>query len=273
MNFEHTQERRMLADSLNRFIADQYNFETRNRIAATPAGMSLDLWQKFAELGVIGALLREEDGGFGGAGFDIAVVFEALGRGLVIEPLLGSAVLAGEAIAAAGNATQKALLAELIEGSTIASFAHDEPDSHYELARIATRAERSGEGWVLNGIKSVVLQGEAADLFVVSTRSAGAIDDEAGISLFLVPKAIPGLVVHGYPSMDGGRVAELVFTDAQLGADALLGEQGQGYATLERALGRGVLALCAEALGAMEAAKLATLDYLRTRKQFGTVIG
>jgi alkylation response protein AidB-like acyl-CoA dehydrogenase len=273
MNFEHTEERRMLADSLNRFIAEKYTFETRNRIAASTQGMSSDFWQQFAELGVIGALFREEDGGFGGAGFDIAVVFEALGRGLVIEPLLASAVLAGEAIASAGNATQKALLAGLIEGSTIASFAHDEPESHYEMSRIATRAERSAGGWVLNGTKSVVLQGEAAGMFVVSARSAGEIDDEAGISLFLVPKDTAGLQVHGYPAMDGGRVAELVFKDAQLGADALLGEAGQGYATLERAIGRGVLALCAESLGAMEAAKLATLDYLRTRKQFGAVIG
>lgn len=273
MNFAHTEERRMLADSLNRFIAEQYNFETRNRIAATPEGMSGEMWRHFAELGAIGALLREDDGGFGGAGFDIAVVFEALGRGLVVEPLLGSAILAGEAIAAAGNSTQKALLAGIVDGSTIASFAHDEPETHYELARVQTSARRSTDGWVLNGAKSVVLQGEAAGLFVVSARSAGAIDDEAGISLFLVPKDTPGLAVSGYPTMDGGRVATLLFTDAKLGADALLGEADQGYATLERAVGRGVLALCAEALGAMEAAKTATLEYLLTRKQFGAVIG
>ena len=273
MNFDHTEERRMLADSLNRFIAEQYTFETRNRIVATPAGMSQDLWQQFADLGVIGALFREEDGGFGGAGFDIAVVFEALGRGLVVEPLLGSAVLAGEAIASAGNHAQKALLAALIDGSTIATFAHDEPDTHYELARVATRAQRSGAGWVLDGSKSVVQQGEAAAMFVVSARTAGAVDDEAGISLFLVPKGTPGLTVRGYPTMDGGRAAELTFNAVQLGAEAILGEAGQGYATLERVVGRGILALCAEALGAMEAAKLATLDYLRTRKQFGTVIG
>jgi alkylation response protein AidB-like acyl-CoA dehydrogenase len=273
MNFEHTEERRMLADSLNRFIAEQYTFETRNRIVATPAGMSQELWQQFAELGVIGALFREEDGGFGGAGFDIAVVFEALGRGLVVEPLLGSAVLAGEAIASAGNHAQKALLAALIDGSMIATFAHDEPDTHYELARVATRAQRSGAGWVLDGSKSVVQQGEAAGMFVVSARTAGAVDDEAGISLFLVPKDTPGLTLRSYPTMDGGRAAELTFDAVQLGAEAVLGEAGQGYATLERVVGRGILALCAEALGAMEAAKLATLDYLRTRKQFGTVIG
>lgn len=273
MNFEHTEERRMLADSLNRFIAEQYSFETRDRIAKSAHGFSTEIWQQFADLGVIGALFREADGGFGGAGFDIAVVFEAIGRGLVVEPLLGSAVLAGEAIATAGNAAQKAVLDQIIGGTTIAAFAHDEPDSHYELARVQTRAERHGDGWLLNGAKAVVLQGEQADLFVVSARSAGVVDEEAGITLFLVPANTPGLIVRGYPAIDGGRVAELTLDGVQLGADALLGIVNQGYATLECAIGRGVLALCAEALGAMEAAKAATLDYLRTRKQFGTLIG
>jgi alkylation response protein AidB-like acyl-CoA dehydrogenase len=273
MNFEHTEERRMLADSLNRFIAEQYGFETRDRIAASSEGYSSAMWQRFAELGVIGALLREEDGGFGGAGFDIAVVFEALGRGLVIEPFLGSAVLAAEAIAAAGNDAQKARLEAIADGSAIAGFAHDEPGTHYELARVQTRAERSGEGWLLNGAKAVVAQGEAADWFLVSARTGGAVDDEAGISLFLVPKDAAGLQVTGSPTIDGGRVAELSFANVELDAGALLGEAGQGYAVLERAVGRGVLALCAESLGAMEAAKAATLDYLRTRKQFGVPIG
>jgi alkylation response protein AidB-like acyl-CoA dehydrogenase len=273
MNFEHTEERRMLADSLNRFIAEQYGFETRDRIAASNEGYSSEMWQQFAELGVIGALLREEDGGFGGGGFDIAVVFEALGRGLVIEPFLGSAVLAAEAISTAGSDEQKARLASIADGSATAGFAHDEPETHYELARVQTRAARSGAGWMLNGAKAVVAQGEAADWFVVSARSSGAVDDEAGISLFLVPKDTAGVQVVGTPTIDGGRVAELSFNNVQLDAGALLGQEGQGYAVLERAVGRGVLALCAESLGAMEAAKAATLDYLRTRKQFGVPIG
>ena len=272
MNFEHTEDRRMLADSLNRFIAEQYNFERRDRIAKSAHGFSTEIWQQFAELGVIGALFSEADGGFGGGGFDVAVVFEALGRGLVVEPLLG-AVMAGEAIAAAGNEAQKAKLADIIGGTTIVAFAHDEPGAHYELARVQTRAERSGDGWQLQGAKSVVLQGEQADLFVVTARTSGAIDDEAGISLFLVPAKTPGLVVRGTPAIDGGRVAELTLAGVKLGADALLGADGKGYATLERAIGRGVLALCAEALGAMDAAKAATLEYLRTRKQFGMLIG
>jgi alkylation response protein AidB-like acyl-CoA dehydrogenase len=273
MNFEHTEERRMLADSLNRYIAEQYDFETRNRIAASSQGFSSEQLEKFAELGVIGALLREEDGGFGGGGFDVAVVFEALGRGLVLEPLLGSAVLAAEAIAFAGNAEQKAVLEEIAAGATIAAFAHDEPNTHYELARVQTTARREGEAWVLDGVKAVVQAGESANVFVVSARTAGAVDAEEGISLFLVPKDAPGVSVLGTPTMDGGRVADVSFKNVQLTGAALLGEEGKAYATLERAVGRGILALCAEALGAMEAAKAATLDYLRTRKQFGVPIG
>ena len=272
MNFEHTEDRRMLADSLNRFIAEQYTFETRDRIAKSAHGFSPEILQQFAELGVIGALFSEADGGFGGAGFDIAVVFEALGRGLVVEPLLG-AVMAGEALSAAGNAVQKKVLAAIIDGTTLATLAHDEPDTHYELTRVQTRAERQGDGWVLKGAKAVVPQGEQADLFVVSARTSGNVDDEAGISLFLVPAKAAGLTVRGCPAIDGGRVAELTLNGVQLGAEALLGTEGQGHATLERAIGRGVLALCAESLGAMEAAKVATLEYLRTRKQFGMLIG
>ncbi|KIQ32747.1 acyl-CoA dehydrogenase [Variovorax paradoxus] len=272
MNFEHTEDRRMLADSLNRFIAEQYAFDARDRIAKSAHGFSKEIFQQFAELGVIGALFGEADGGFGGGGFDIAVVFEALGRGLVVEPLLG-AVMFGEALSAAGNDAQKEQLGEIINGVTVAAFAHDEADTHYERTRVATRAERSGDGWVLHGAKSAVPQGEQADLFLVSARTSGNADDETGISLFLVPAKTAGLTVRGCPAIDGGRVAELAFDGVKLGADALLGTEGEGAATLERAIGRGVLALCAEAVGAMEAAKTATLEYLRTRKQFGILIG
>jgi len=270
MNFEHTEDRRMLADSLGRFVKEQYGFETRDRIARSTAGYSPELWRQFAELGVIGALFKEVDGGFGGAGFDIAVVFEALGRGLVVEPFLGSAVLAGGALAASGN---EGLLAEVIGGTCIAAFAHGEPEARYELAHVQTRAERAGDGWVLNGVKAVVPHGESADVFVVSARTSGAIDDESGLSLFVVPAKTAGLSLRGYPLIDGGRAAEVTLHDVKLPADALLGAEGEAFATIEKTIGTGILALCAESLGAMDAAKEATLDYLRTRKQFGAPIG
>jgi len=273
MNFEHTEDRRMLADSLGRFVKEQYGFETRDRIACSAQGYSPEMWRQFADLGVIGALFTEAHGGFGGAGFDIAVVFEALGRGLVVEPFLGSAVLAGGAIALAGNEAQQGLLAEIIGGTCIAAFAHAEPDARYELAHVQTRAERAGDGWVLNGAKAVVQHGERADVFVVSARSAGAVADEAGLSLFVVPAKAAGLSLRGHPNIDGGRAAEVTLHNVRLAADALLGAEGAAFATIEKVVGTGILALCAEAIGAMDAAKEATLEYLRTRKQFGVVIG
>jgi alkylation response protein AidB-like acyl-CoA dehydrogenase len=273
MNFELDEDRRMLADTLNRFIAEQYTFKTRDEIAGSATGYSPDMWRQFAELGAIGALFREGDGGYGGTAVDIAVVFEALGRGLVVEPFLATAVLAGGAIAAAGSGKQKALIEKIIAGTTIAAFAHAEPDAHYELAHVGTRAARSGSGWVLDGVKAVVQHAERADVLVVSARTAGNVEDEAGISLFLVPANAGGLTLRGYPLVDGGRAADVTLKRVELPGDALLGRAGEAFATIEKAVGAGVLALCAEALGAMEAAKSATLEYLQTRRQFGTVIG
>ncbi len=274
MNFEHTEERRMLADSLRRLITEQYGFEARKHLLQSKPGMSRDMWSQLAEMGVIGALFREEDGGYGGGGFDIAVVFEEIGRGLLLEPLLGSAILVGEAIAAAGTPAQKGLLEPIIAGQTLAALAHEEADSHYAPTHVTTRATQEADGsWRLQGHKAVVVQAEAADVLLVSARTSGASDDADGISLFLIPANTAGLQLQGSDAIDGGRVADLLLQEVALPADALLGSAGQGAALLERILGRGVLALCAEALGAMEVTKEATLDYLRTRKQFGLPIG
>lgn len=272
MNFELTEEQRMLADTLARFVAEQYPFPTRERIARLPEGFDRGMWRRFGELGAIGALFTPEQGGFGGRGDDIVVVFEHLGRALVVEPFLG-ALVAGHAIGIAGDAQRRTWLARLIDGEAILTFAHGEPDSRYELARVTTRAERTNSGWRLNGAKAVVLCGEAADGFVVSARTSGDVDTGHGISLFWVPRGTPGLTLRGYALIDGGRGADLTFSDLDLPADALIGEADNGFATLEAALGYGVLALSAEALGAMEQAFGATLEYLRTRRQFGVPIG
>jgi alkylation response protein AidB-like acyl-CoA dehydrogenase len=272
MNFQHTEDRRMLADTLNRFISEQYGFETRDRIARSAQGFSSELWNRFAELGIIGALFDEANGGFGGGGFDIAVVFESLGRGLVVEPFVDT-LMVGQAIARSGDEAQRALLGELIDGSRIAALAHGEPDSHYELARVTTRAQRHGDAWRLNGAKAVVQHGDNAALFLVSARIHGADDSEEGVTLFLVPRGTAGVSVRGYPKIDGGRAAEVTFDNVTLRDDALLGAHGAGFATLEYAIACGVLALCSEAVGAMDVAKDYTLEYLRTRKQFGVAIG
>ncbi|MDP9644679.1 acyl-CoA dehydrogenase family protein [Paraburkholderia caledonica] len=272
MNFQHTEDRRMLADTLNRFVSEQYRFEARDRIASSPQGFSPELWSRFAELGIIGALFDEANGGFGGGGFDIAVVFESLGRGLVVEPFLDTLIV-GQAVARSGNAAQRAVLGELIDGSRIAALAHGEPGGHYELSRVTARAQREGDAWQLNGAKAVVQHGEHAALFLVSARTTGADDSEEGITLFLVPRDAAGVSVRGYPKIDGGRAAEVTFDNVKLGEESLLGAEGAGFPTLEYAFACGVLALCAEAVGAMDVAKDYTLDYLRTRKQFGVAIG
>ncbi|KQR41473.1 acyl-CoA dehydrogenase family protein [Acidovorax sp. Leaf160] len=272
MNFVHTEDRRMLADTLNRFVAEQYGIEHRNQIAYGDEGHSPALYAQFAELGAIGALFPEAVGGFGGSGFDISVVFEALGRGLVAEPLLGALVV-GQALIAAGNDAQKQRLEDIVAGGTLAALAHDEPGSHYELANVAATATRNASGWTLNGAKSVVAFGEKADLLLVSARTSGNAFDASGISLFLVNGQAAGIARRGYGRIDGGRAAELAFTDVQVGADALLGQEGQGHGVLEHIQGYALLALAAEALGAMDVAKQSTLEYLQTRKQFGVVIG
>ncbi|KGG97739.1 MULTISPECIES: acyl-CoA dehydrogenase family protein [Comamonas] len=272
MNFTHTEDRRMLADSLNRFVAEQYGIEQRNHLAYGAEGHSPALYAQFAELGAIGALFPEEEGGFGGSGFDISVVFESLGRGLVAEPLLGALVV-GQALIAAGTEAQKRQLEDIIAGGVIAALAHDEPGSHYELNKVTATAARTATGWVLNGAKSVVAFGEKAGLLLVSARTAGGMFDTAGISLFLVDGNAAGIVKRGYSRMEGGRAAELTFENVQLAEDALLGAEGRGHAVLEHVQGFALLALAAEALGAMDVAKQNTLEYLQTRKQFGVVIG
>ena len=272
MNFEHNEDRRMLADALNRYLGEQYPAEYRNKVAYDQAGYSAETYAKLAEIGAIGALFKEADGGFGGQGPDIALVFEALGNHLVAEPLLG-ALLVGRALCEAGTDAQKAQLEGIIAGTLLAALAHDEPASHYELNRVATTATRDGAGWVLNGAKAVVLFGDQAQLLLVSARTSGAVGDEAGISLFLVPGDAAGVSARGYGRIDGGHAAELTLSNVKVGADALLGAEGAGHALLERVVGFGLLALSAESLGAMDKAKDDTLEYLRTRKQFGVAIG
>jgi len=272
MNFEHTEDRRMLADALDRYLADKYDIVQRNRVAHGSEGFSQEHWKQLLNIGALAACFPENVGGFGGTGFDVAVVFESLGKGLVVEPFL-DALIIGRALAFAGNASQKAHIAALTGGDSVAALAHDEPGGHYEATRVATRAERAGDGWVLNGAKAVVQHGDKADLLLVSARIAGTTQDAQGIALFLVPANTSGLTWRAYPKIDGGRAAELSMNGARVDAGALLGVAGEGAAVLEHAIGWGLLALAAESLGAMEVARRDTLEYLRTRKQFGVPIG
>lgn len=273
MDFNHNEDRRMLENTLSRYVREQYDFETRMKIAGADEGYSAEKWAEMAELGIIGALFNEEDGGFGGSGFDLMVVFEQIGRGIVVEPFLASAILGGGLLADLGNDDQKAMLDDVIAGGKTLAFAHSEPTSRYSLSDVTTTATKSGDGWILNGHKAVVAGGDSADTLIVSARVSGDRMDENGIALFVVDAGADGVDRRQYGTVDGYGAADIVLRDVSVGADALLGAEGDTFAAIEKATARGVLALSAEALGAMEVVKDMTLEYLRTRNQFGVPIG
>jgi len=261
MNFQLTEERQMLQDTLRRFFADTQDSPVEER------------WTKLAELGVVGALFTEQQGGFGGAGFDLSVVFEELGRAGASLPLLQTGVLAGGLIAELGSEAQQLLVEQAIAGELQLAFAHGEPQSRYDLHRVSSTATESGDGFVLNGHKSVVLNGSRAQQLIVSARTSGETSDEAGISLFIVDADNPGVQRRSYETIDGAGAAEIVLQDCQVPSSALLGDAGAAFAAIEHQVARGCSALCAEALGNMETAKDLTVEYLKTRKQFGVAIG
>jgi len=284
MNFELTEERQMLQDTLRRYLSDRYTTAARNAIIDSESGMSDEIWTELAELGVIGALFTEDQGGFGGAGFDLTTVFEELGRAGVVEPFLDTAILGGGLIAALGDDTQKQLLDEVIAGGAHLALAHGEPTSRYDLSRVETTVVQNGTTGggddvqngqiiVLNGRKAVVVNAEAAGHLIVSARESGAADDPSGISLFLVPAGTPGLSMRGYPLFSGGRAAEVTLDNVTLPARARLGLANKGFEALSDVIARANVALVAEVMGAMETATELTRDYLMTRKQFGRPIG
>lgn len=272
MDFSHTEDRRMLADTIARYVRENYTFETRAEIVQGEDGFSREKWAAFAELGLIGALFEEKDGGFGGGGFDIAVLFEELGKGLVVEPFLAT-LIAGRAIALAGSDDQKAILDSVISGDTLLAFAHSEPQGRYTLSDVNLTAKADGDTIVLSGHKSVVLGGSTADKILVTARTSGQGDEEAGLSLFLVDSDAAGLNKRPFPTIDGGAGAEIRFDNVRIAAANRVGVQDEAFPIIEAVAGLGMLALASEALGAMETAKTMTLDYLGTRKQFGRPIG
>ncbi len=272
MNFDLTDERQMLQDGLRRYLRDTVTPDALRAAEAGDTGFSPEIWSGLSEMGVAGALFTEDQGGFGGAGFDLMVVFEELGRAGAVEPFT-ELLLAGGLIAELGDDAQKALIEQAIEGSVQLAFAHGEPTSRYDLERVETRAEAGADGWSLSGRKAVVVNGAQADHIVISARTSGDARDTAGISLFVLPKGSAGVEVRDYPLAGGGRAAELVLDNVALPKSALLGAEGEAFAAIETAHARASAALCADALGAMETVRALTGDYLKTRKQFGQPIG
>jgi pimeloyl-CoA dehydrogenase small subunit len=274
MDFDLTDEQRLLRDSIDRLLADNYTFEKRRSYLTEAEGWSRALWSRYAELGLLGLPFTEQHGGFGGGGVEIMLVMEAFGRVLALEPYLATIVLAGTALRLAGSdAQQAALLPQIAEGNRLLAFAHGERQARYDLPDVLTKATRKGDSWVIDGAKSVILHGDSADTLIVSARTSGERGDMAGITLFLVDAATNGIARRGYALRDGTRAAEITLSGVEIGTDAVLGEVGGAFPVVERVVEAGIAAMAAEAVGAMETMQAMTLEYLKTRQQFGQPIG
>jgi pimeloyl-CoA dehydrogenase small subunit len=271
MDFDLSDDQRLLKDSVDRLIADKYAFEARKKIMAEPGGWSREMWAQFAELGLLGLPFAEAHGGFGGGPVETMLVMEAFGRGLVLEPFLPTVILGGGLIQAAGSAEQqKALLPQIAQGKKVYAFAQVERSSRYNLADVQTGAKKDGDGWVINGEKSVVIAGDSADTLIVTARTAGGRFDRAGIGLFLVDAKAAGVSIQGYPTQDGTHAAEIRFDNVR--AAGVLGDPAGGLAAAEAVTDRAIAAVCAEAVGLMHEMHVTTVDYMKTRKQFGRAI-
>ncbi len=269
MDFRLSEEQQQFSESLQRWIERDYSFEDRKKIIYSDTGISDQGFNALSELGAISLAVPENDGGLGGSSEDLMIVMKELGRGLVVEPYFAT-ILACEFLRR-GN--QHAVLEEVAGGSLKLACALNEKDAGHELFNITTSARKEGDAYVIDGAKCAVIHGAQAQGWVVSTRTSGAARDEQGITLFYVPASLAGSQVADYRTFDGQRAANIAFSGLRVPATSMIGSEGQGWEILEAATDFGVAMLCAEAVGAMEAANAQTLEYLKTRKQFGVPIG
>ena len=273
MNFEFSEEQTMIKDSVSRFVREQYDFDTRRGIIESDDGISREFWSMFAELGWLSVPFAEEYGGIGGTVIDIAAVMEEMGKGIVIEPYVSTVVVFGGLLSASTNsALKEAVIPSIIEGACLGSFAYMEPQSRYEMSDVSTTATASGDGYTLNGVKTVVANGGTANRFIVSARTSGDQFDRSGISLFLVDSTAPGVEVKAYKMMDGQSAATLTLTDVAVDQSHLLNSVGEGMDLIEQVMPQILIGLSAEALGIMATLNTLTVDYSKTRQQFGTPI-
>ena len=274
MDFTLNEEQQLLKDSAEKFVLQDYDFDKRHDILGSPIGYDPTVWRQMAELGWLGMPFPEENGGFAGSPVETMILMEAIGKGLLVEPYLPGIVLSGGLVSRCGSPEQNAqLIPGLMAGELKLAFAYAEPQSRFNLADVETNAEKQGDKFLLSGHKSVVLHGASADHFIVSARTSGQSRDTNGVTLFIVDAAADGLTIREYPTIDGLRAAEVVLRNISVNQDAVLGNFDSAYPEIELAIDHGIAALCAEAVGAMDALCDATLEYLKTRNQFGTNIG
>jgi pimeloyl-CoA dehydrogenase small subunit len=274
MDFDLSEEQRLLKESVDGLLTDSYDFDARKKYMKEKGGWSKAVWGKLAEQGLLGLPFAEKDGGFGAGGVETMIVMEALGKALVLEPYLATVVIGGGFLRHGGSDAQKAAhVPSIIDGSRTFAFAQLEKNSRYDLHDVATTAKKKGDGWVIDGEKFVVINGENADTLMVTARSKGERRDKTGIGVFLVPANAKGITKKSYPTQDGLHAADITFTGVEVGADAAIGNPEDGLALIERVVDDARSALCAEAVGLMDESLKTTVEYIKTRKQFGVPIG
>lgn len=274
MDFSYTEEQQMLQESVQKFVHKSYDFDTRKKLIASEIGYSEDNWKLFAELGWLTVPFAEEDGGFGGLAVDLMVMMEEFGKAMLVEPFLPTAVLAGGLISGLGSEAQKAeLLPKLMAGELQLACAYVEAASRFNLANVTMTAKVSGDNVVLDGSKILVLNAPSADTLLVTARESGGATDADGISVFLVPRDTAGVMLINYPTIDDKRAAQVQFSEVIVPVSARLGAAGMALPALNEVIDRATVAVCAEAVGALEALLQKTVEYSKTRKQFNTPIG
>ena len=269
MNFDLTEEQQLVVDSVRRFVADRYDLEKRNGYMKGKRGFSDDNWQAMAELGWLGLAFGEAEGGFGGNQIDVMLVMEEFGKGMVVEPFLASVVLGGGAVKRGGSAAlREALLPGVIDGTRQLALAMSEEQSRFDLNDVLTSAVDGGDHWIVNGQKSMVQNGGSATQLIVSCRTSGVQLDEAGITLLLIDADTQGVTCQSFPTVDGLQAAEITFKDVRVNKANTLGAIGEGLPLLQAVVNDGILAICAEAVGAMEVLYKDTIEYTQQRVQF-----
>ena len=274
MDFTFNEEQTLIQRQVEQFIQRDYDWESRQSLILTDSGYSLDNWNTFAELGWLGISLSDDSGGFGGSSIDTMILMEEFGKGLVLEPFLETVVMCAELIDKAGTSEQKKdVLTGVVEGKIQLALAYAEPQSRFNLADVMTEAKLESDNFILNGFKSVVMNGPNANKFIISARTSGGQRDESGISLFLVDAEVSGLSSRDYQTVDNRRASELTLESVVIPRSCLIGELDEGFMVLDAAIDRSILAISAEAVGAMEVLYKTTVEYTKTREQFGTPIG
>jgi pimeloyl-CoA dehydrogenase small subunit len=274
MDFDLSEEQRLLKESVDGLLSSSYDFDSRKKYMREKGGWSRAIWGKLAEQGLLGLPFSEQDGGFGAGSVETMIVMEALGKALLLEPYLATVVIGGGFLRRGGSAEQRAAhIPGIIDGSKTFAFAQLEKNSRYDLQDVTTTAKKKADGWVIDGEKFVVLNGESADTLIVTARSKGSRRDADGIGLFLVPADAKGVARKGYPTQDGLHAADIAFTGVEVAADAAIGDPERALPLIERVVDDARTAMCAEAVGAMDESLKTTVDYLKTRTQFGVPIG